>query len=107
MTLVEPAGCNTREGVFIDHPFEGMSVGVKPPLLDWEMVDHIIPIHLESVQETQRWFATKRGFALGLTSAACLSVARSQARRISPGHVVLTLAYDHGLWYPLGTGDSA
>lgn len=99
VTLVEPAGCRTREGVFIDHPLEGMSVGVKPPLLDWSLVTDTASVDAEGTRDAQAWLARERGYWVGRTSAACLAVARQLSNRQRPAVVTLVLAYDHGSWY--------
>jgi cysteine synthase len=44
-------------------------------------------------------FATAHGYLVGNTSAACLAVAFELASQAQPSHKVLTIAYDHGLWY--------
>lgn len=99
LTLVEPTGCNSRAGIFVDHRFEGMAVGVKPPLLDWDLVDHTVHVDQATMLATQQRFAAKHGYFVGNTSAACISVASALANRMPPSHKVLTIAYDHGLWY--------
>jgi cysteine synthase len=98
--LVEPAGCNGREGVFVDHPFEGMAVGVSAPFLDWELVCAVDRVSPELAEHT-RWLAAQRtGFVVGMTSAACLCVALGRASEATPRHKTLAIVYDHGLWYP-------
>lgn len=99
VVLVDPAGCNSREGVFVDHRLEGISVGVKPPLIDWTLVDDWTSVTYERMLEMQRQFATTHGYYVGNTAAACLSVAHSLAPGVSEKHKVLTMIYDHGLWY--------
>jgi cysteine synthase len=97
--LVEPEGCDSRAGIFIDHRFEGMAVGVKPPLLDWDLVSETIRVDQDSMLSEQSQFAAKHGYFVGNTSAACISAARTLANRTSKNHKIFTMAYDHGLWY--------
>ncbi len=98
--LVEPEGCRSRDGTFVEHRFEGMAVGVTPPLLDWTLVTETRAVTFDAAMSVQRRIAQTQGYFVGNTAAACLSVALEQARTIrSPGHTVLTLVYDHGLWY--------
>jgi len=99
ITLVEPTGCDSRAGIFVDHRFEGMAVGVKPPLLEWDLVDHIVHVDQATMLATQKRFAALHGYFVGNTSAACMSVASAMAGRMPASHKVLTIAYDHGLWY--------
>ncbi len=99
VTLVEPAGCDSRAGIFVDHRFEGMAVGVKPPLLDWSLVDPTKHVDHATMLATQQRFAARYGYFFGNTSAACISIASTLAARKPASHKVLTIAYDHGLWY--------
>ncbi len=98
--LVEPAGCDTRNGVFTDHRLEGMSVGVMPPFLDWSLVDAVHAVTLAETLEAQRDFYLRHGVHVGNTSAACFAVDRQLLEH--PRHrdkVIVTMAYDSGLWY--------
>lgn len=97
--LVEPAGCDSRAGVFVSHRFEGMAAGVTPPLLDWNLVADIVRVEHATMLATQKRFATMHGYLVGNTSAACISVASALAVSLPASHKVLTIAYDHGLWY--------
>lgn len=99
-TLVEPAGCQSQTGLFIEHALEGMAVGVTPPLLDWSLVDEVVHVTAAETEATQKWLAQTRGFWVGRTSAACLAVARRSALGRTVGTAVLSLAYDQGAWYP-------
>lgn len=99
VTLVEPEGCDSRNGVFVNHRLEGMAVGVKPPMLDWDLVDEVRRVDQATMLDEQQRFAKRHGWMVGNTSAACLAVAADMAARRSDGRKVLTIAYDHGLWY--------
>ncbi|MGV3655377.1 MAG: PLP-dependent cysteine synthase family protein [Noviherbaspirillum sp.] len=97
--LVEPAGCNSFSGCFQDHKFEGMAVGVKPPFLDWSLISDIIRVEHQEMTDTQRQFAAMRGYFIGNSSAACLFAARKIMPRKPGSHKILTIFYDHGMWY--------
>lgn len=97
--LVEPQGCNSREGIFVDHRLEGMAVGVKPPLLDWSLVSQTLPCDHDSMLVMKWHLAAKYGYFVGNTSAACLAVAHQIRQKRDDKSAVLTIAYDHGLWY--------
>lgn len=98
--LVDPNGCDSRSGVFVDHPFEGISVMV-PPLLDWALVHDHRTVTESDMRETQLQFARETGFLIGNTSAACLKVCGDicQETRTDETHKIFTIAYDHALWY--------
>jgi cysteine synthase len=99
VVLVEPAGCDSQAGVFVDHRLEGMAVGVRPPLLDWSLVTEVMRVDQATMIVTQNSFAGTHGHYVGNTSAACLAVAREIAGRATTKRKILTLIYDHGLWY--------
>ncbi|NML99197.1 pyridoxal-phosphate dependent enzyme [Paraburkholderia sp. RP-4-7] len=99
VVLVEPQGCDSRNGIFTDHKLEGMAVGVTPPFLDWSLIDDIRTVSFEEVVETRKVFARTSGFLAGNTAAACLYVANALARGATDDHKILSILYDHGLWY--------
>ncbi len=99
VTLVEPQGCRTREGVFLDHTLEGMSVGVKPPLLDWSLVSATASVSPSEARDAQAWLARERGYWVGRTTSACLAVGYRLAQRVPAGTAAVLMAYDHGGWY--------
>lgn len=97
--LVEPAGCDSQQGQFVDHKLEGMAVGVKPPFLEWDKIDEVVRVSHEQMMETQCKFAKNSGYFIGNTAAACLYVANSRTDQHSPTRKTLTIFYDHALWY--------
>lgn len=98
--LVEPAECDIRKGLFADHRLEGMAVGVPPPFLDWSLVNEVCAVSLEETLEAQRHFYMNNGIHIGNTSAGCFAVAKQLLDRSDyQDKVVVTMAYDSGLWY--------
>lgn len=99
--LVEPEGCDSRESVFVPHTLEGISVGIAPPLLDWDLVGRHRTVSHEDMLTVQDQVIAEYGYLIGNTSAACLKVSFDLIREISDkaAHKVLTIAYDHALWY--------
>jgi cysteine synthase len=98
--LVEPRGCNSINGVFVDHKMEGMSVGISPPLIDWELISYRVEVEHDEMLKTQAWFLNQSGYFIGNTSAACLSVARSlEKKKRKEKQKIVCLAYDLGHWY--------
>lgn len=95
--LVEPAGTDAKSGIFGEHRLEGMSVGVSPPFLDWDVIDNRYFVSHEDMLNAQQWFAASYGHLIGNTSAACLHVARSVSEQSRDP--VLSIVYDGGLWY--------
>jgi cysteine synthase len=97
--LVEPAGCDSRSNVFVEHKLEGMSVGVAPPFLDWSLITETRAITQESAVAAQLAFAQRTGYLVGNTTSACLSVAVPLAATMPADQKVLSVIYDSGLWY--------
>lgn len=99
--LAEPEGCCSSEGVFIDHRFEGVAVGVVPPFLDLSLVKRRINVPLLEAFETQRAVYKEIGLWIGHSSAMCLAVAkRLKADDRNTATPIVTITYDSGLWYP-------
>ena len=96
--LVEPFGCDSEQEKFTDHKFEGMAVGVSPPFINWNNIDKKIYVNFETALEEQKYLAKKLGQFVGNTSAACV-VASRIIEKENPNIPVLTMIYDHGLWY--------
>ncbi|WP_202034480.1 pyridoxal-phosphate dependent enzyme [Rhizobium rhizogenes] len=98
--FVDPDGCDSQAGIFVEHPFEGISVMI-PPLLDWSLVHDHRTVTTAEMRETQLQFARSNGFLIGNTSAACLKIASdiSREKQVNGRHKVFTIAYDHALWY--------
>jgi len=103
VTLVEPEGCDSRNGFFVNHRLEGMAVGVKPPMLDWDLIDEVQHVDQATMLNEQQRFAKRHGWMVGNTSAACLAVAAKIAARQTGDRKVLSIAYDHALWYQPAT----
>ena len=99
VVLVEPAGYDSRNGIFIDHKFEGTAVGIIPPLLDWSLIGQTQNVTNDEMLACQRDFAKSHGFFIGNSSAAVLSVAKKMENNLQPNQRILILFYDHGLWY--------
>jgi len=98
VVLVEPSGCDSRKGIFVDHKMEGMSVGVSPPFIDWNLIDENHYVTHEEMSIAKIEFLKRFGYFIGNTSAACFHVAKSiTAQR--PNERILMFIYDHGLWY--------
>ncbi|GAB2580191.1 pyridoxal-phosphate dependent enzyme [Dyella jejuensis] len=97
--LVEPEGCDSAQGIFAEHPFEGMAVGVAPPFLEWELIQARYAVSPQMAMETKRRFCQSHGYLIGNTTAACLTVAMQLAQRLTDEQKVVLLFYDHGLWY--------
>lgn len=98
--LVEPFGCDSKEGFFTDHRFEGMAVGVSPPFLDWSLVDRRSQVEHTEMLAAQGWFHQLTRIHIGYTAAACVSVAQRLVNLPEYADTTcITIAYDAGFWY--------
>lgn len=98
--MVDPGGCDSREGRFSEHRLEGIAVGVRPPFLDWSLVDIQCHVEHDEMLAAQRWFYMQNGIFVGNTAAACLAVALRLAELPEyKENMLVTIAYDAGLWY--------
>lgn len=100
VVLVEPYGCDSQNGIFIEHNFEGMSVGVTPPFMDWTIVNEKIHITEDEMQREKLQFFQDTGYFIGNTSSACIvasKIYRSNNNMVNTK--ILTFVYDAGFWY--------
>jgi cysteine synthase len=98
VVLVEPHGCDSRKGIFVDHKMEGMSVGVTPPFIDWNLIDEVQHVRHEEMNFSKIEFFKKYGYFIGNTSAACFHVSKKISIQ-GTNEKTLMFVYDHGLWY--------
>lgn len=61
---VQPEGCDFINNTFIPHKIEAIAVGFIPPIVDLEMIDHMISVDFYEVMELRDWLSKKRGFLL-------------------------------------------
>lgn len=99
VVLVEPENCDTKNNIFKNHSFEGMSVGVVPPFLRWDIVHEVHQVSDMLVDQIKREIFKHYGFLVGNTSAACYEVARKFNSECNNSCKVLTFFYDSGIWY--------
>lgn len=97
--LVEPQGCDSQNNIFTNHSFEGMSVGVSPPFLNWEKIDHIHYVSDDDIDSIKKNIFKMHGVLVGNTSAACYKVASDLEVHCNNSKKILTFFYDSGIWY--------
>lgn len=98
--LVEPEGCDSFNGIYVNHSIEGMSVGVPPPFLDRSLIDRQEFVHDGKIERIKHDVFVQYGYMIGNTSAACFDVAKKYLHQIDINTTkILILFYDHGFWY--------
>jgi cysteine synthase A len=101
--VVEPAESAVLSGRLAGtHHIEGGGIGQRPPQLhpaDW---DEVIAIPEAEAFDTARRAAREEGIFSGPSTGANLAAALAVARRLGPGHRVVTPQVDSGLKYLAG-----
>ena len=84
------------------HHIEGGGIGRRPPQLWPADYDEVIAVPEAEAFETARRAALDEGIFSGPSTGANLAAALGIARRLGPGHRVITLQVDSGLKYLTG-----
>ena len=84
------------------HHIEGGGIGHRPPLLHPGDYDEALAIPESLAFETARRAARSEGIFSGPSTGANLAAALTIARRLGPGHRVVTIQVDSGLKYLAG-----
>jgi cysteine synthase len=101
--VVEPAESAVLSGGLPGtHHIEGGGIGHRPPLLGPADYDEVVAIAEAQAFETARQAARAEGILSGPSTGANLAAAVSIARRLGPGHRVVTIQVDSGLKYLAG-----
>lgn len=81
------------------HRIQGGGAGFRPPLLEADGFDEVLTVSTEDAYEMARRAARADGIWSGPSTGANLHAALRVARRLGPGHRVVTVAVDSGLKY--------
>ena len=84
------------------HHIEGGGIGRRPPQLHPADYDEVVAIPEDQAFEIARQAARTEGIFSGPSTGANLAAAVSIARRLGPGHRVVTVQVDSGLKYLTG-----
>ena len=81
------------------HKIEGIGIGFVPPLWNDSMADEIMTVSTEEAKLMTRQLASQEALFAGTSSGANVVAALRIAKRLGPGHTVVTLLVDSGLKY--------
>jgi cysteine synthase A len=81
------------------HKIEGVGLGLVPPLWNDRIADQIMTVSTDEAKSMARQLASHEGLFAGTSSGANVIAAIRTARRLGPGHTVVTLLVDSGLKY--------
>lgn len=98
--VVQPLGADIVEGTSVSHSIQGTSLGIKPPLMDYAILDGTIEVTWDDVKSELHDLARVEGLYLGPSSGANIWAARMLAAKMGRGVVVCTVAPDGGYYYP-------
>ena len=84
------------------HHIEGGGIGSRPPQLTPEDYDEVIDVPEAEAFAMARRAARAEGIFSGPSTGANLTAALTIARRLGPGHRVVTVQVDSGLKYLSG-----
>ncbi len=98
--VVEPAESAVLSGGLPGiHHIEGGGIGHRPPQLHSADYDEVLAVPEAQAFETARQAARAEGIFSGPSTGANLAAALDIARRLGPGHRVVTIQVDSGLKY--------
>ncbi len=102
-TVVEPAESAVIAGRPAgSHMIEGGGVGFVPSLITPDSYDRLDAVSTEEAFDAARQLASTEGVWTGPSGGASILAATRLARRLGPGHLVVTLQPDTGLKYQAG-----
>lgn len=97
--VVQPEGCDIYSGKSIPHKIQGVSLGIKPDLMDYSLVSDVISVSENEVREMLQTLLKKEALFLGASSGANIVAAYKIAKKIGKGKIVCTVAPDSGQYY--------
>jgi cysteine synthase A len=90
------------QGIKGSHHIEGVGVGFRPPLLDDNLVETVLPVDEHEARTMARRLAREEGLLAGTSTGMNVAGAITLARDLGPQHIVATVAVDSGLKYLSG-----
>lgn len=99
LQIVQPKGCDIINGRAIQHRVEGTALGIRPPLLDYDLISSVHDVEWEEIVKELRLLARTEGLFLGPSSGANIVGAKVLAAKLGPGKTVCTVAPDGGAYY--------
>lgn len=94
--VVQPKGCNLKDGMAIKHKIQGVSLGIKPPLLDYRIITGYLDVEFEKIRKLLLILMKEEGLFLGISSGANILGAIRIAEKLGRGKIVCTVAPDGG-----------
>lgn len=97
--VAQPKGCDLKNGTSIPHRVQGVSLGIKPPLLDYNMIEGYIDVEFNEIKSMLYKMIRNEGIFLGISAGENIVAAYKIAKELGRGKVVCTIAPDSGNCY--------
>ncbi|MDX1388568.1 MAG: cysteine synthase A [Acidobacteriota bacterium] len=81
------------------HGIQGLADGFIPEIVNLDEIDEIVRIKTEDAAEEARRIGSEEGMLVGISSGANILGACEVARRLGPGHTIVTVLPDRGERY--------
>ncbi len=81
------------------HGIQGLADGFVPDIVNIDEVDQIVRIRTEDAKQAARQLAQEEGLFVGISAGANVLGAIEVARRLGPGHTIVTALPDRGERY--------
>ncbi len=100
IVAVEPSGSAVLSGGAAGpHTIQGIGAGFVPEILDPAVYDSVEQVTDDEAADYTRRLAAEEGILAGISAGANVCAATRVARRLGPGHVVVTVLCDTGQRY--------
>ncbi|EAQ9538667.1 pyridoxal-phosphate dependent enzyme, partial [Salmonella enterica] len=96
---VQPRGCDIKNGIFIPHKIEAIAVGIIPPFIDFNQIDHFIDVDIDEVQELRDYLTRKESIFIGISGGANILAAMKLSKQYKNTENIVTVAPDSGRSY--------
>ena len=81
------------------HGIQGLADGFIPDLVDLDEIDQVVRIRTQDAISAAHKISREEGLLVGISSGANILAAIHVARRLGPGHTVVTMLCDRGERY--------
>lgn len=81
------------------HGIQGLADGFIPEIIRMQEVDEVVRVRTQDAKAAAHRLAREEGLLVGISSGANVLAATEVARRLGPGHTVVTLLCDRGERY--------